>query len=148
MSTIATFVERASSVEASEMMNCPSCGREMEAGPSFCPACGAPAVESPAIAAMIQDARRALADDPADAAARYNLAIAYKLGGLDELAVEELGRVAKAQPDFADVHYELALLHAKHGRRADALAALARVQTLDPEDPRAKRLLRQLDSSG
>jgi Flp pilus assembly protein TadD len=119
----------------------------MEEGQKFCPHCGASSLP-PTVAALIEDARQALHSNPDDAPARYNLAIAYKLGGLDELAVEELARVAKAQPDFADVHYELALLHAKHGRRADALAALARVQKLDPADPRAERLLRQLDASG
>lgn len=129
------------------MPRCESCGKEREEGQKFCPYCGASTLP-PTVAALIEDARQALHSNPDDTAARYNLAIAYKLAGLADLAIEELRRVAKAQPDFADVHYELALLHAKHGRRAEALAALARVQKLDPAHPRAERLLRQLDSSG
>jgi len=129
------------------MPRCESCGKEREEGQRYCPHCGASSLP-PTVAAMIEDARQTLQSHPDDTAARYNLAIAYKLAGLADLAVEELSRVAKAQPDFADVHYELAVLHARHGRRAEALAALARVQKLDPDDPRAERLLRQLDSSG
>jgi len=125
------------------MPTCASCGRELAEGQKFCPHCGASALP-PTVAAMIQDARQALGSNPDDAAARYNLAIAYKLGGLDELAIQELGRVAAAQPEFPDVHYELALLHAKHGRRTEARAALARVQKLDPDDARARRLLTRL----
>jgi tetratricopeptide (TPR) repeat protein len=143
----AASAERASGLAASEMMKCSSCGREIEAGPSFCPACGAPAVDSPAIAAMIQDARRALADDPGDAAARYNLAIAYKLGGLDDAAIDEFGRVVELQPDFGDAFYEMGLIHAKHARREKAMTALTRARELNPEDARAERLLRSLEPS-
>jgi Flp pilus assembly protein TadD len=127
------------------MPTCASCGSEIEEGQNFCPHCGAPALPA-TVAAMIQDARQTLGSSPDDTAARYNLAIAYKLGGMDELAAEELTRVAAAQPDFADVHYELALLHAKHGRRTEARAALARVQKLDPEDARVQRLLERLSA--
>lgn len=128
------------------MVKCPSCGREIEGGPSFCPACGAPAVESPAIAAMIQDARQALTSDPDDTSARYNLAMAYKLGGLDDIAIEELQRLAELQPDFGDVFYEMGLIHAKHGRRQEAISALARARELDPDDVRAHELLERLRS--
>ncbi len=126
------------------MAKCPSCGREIGSGPSFCPACGAPAVASPAIAAMIQDARRALADDPGDTAARYNLAIACKLGGLDDVAIDEFERVVELQPDFGDAFYEMGSIHAKHGRTEKAIAALTRARELDPDDARAERLLQSL----
>jgi len=96
---------------------------------------------------MIQDAQRALAKNPDDASARYNLAIAYKLGGMDDLAIEQLRRVAELHPDFADVHYELGVLHAKRGRKAEAIAALTRARELDPEDDRAIKLLARLRGS-
>ena len=125
------------------MPQCASCGSEMEEGHNFCPTCGA-SVHSPAVAAMIHDARQALASNPDDASARYNLAIAYKLGGTDDMALQELGRVAELQPDFADVHYELGLLYAKRGRKQEAISALTRARDLDPGDDRAPRLLAKL----
>ncbi len=127
------------------MAKCPSCGREMEAGRSFCSACG---VQSPAVAAMIHDARQALASNPDDTAARYNLAIAYKLGGMDDMAMKEFELVAGAQPDFGDAFYEMGLIHAKHGRREEAIAALVRARELDPDNVRAYRLLEKLRSGG
>ncbi len=93
---------------------------------------------------MVEDARRALSSNPDDASARYNLAIAYKLGGMDELALQELSRVAELQPDFGDVYYELGLLHAKLGRREEAVGALKRAVELDPDHERAERLLLRL----
>ncbi len=126
------------------MSECPNCGRELEGAHSFCPSCGASAVQSPAVAAMIQDARQALATNPDDTSARYNLAIAYKLGGMDDMALEELARVAEMQPDFEDAHYEMGLLHAKYGRKKQAIAALTRARELDPEDQRVDRLLKRL----
>lgn len=125
------------------MPQCASCGREMEEGHNFCPACGT-SVQSPAVAAMIHDARQTLSANPDDVSARYNLAIAYKLGGMDDMAIQELGRVAELQPDFADVHYELGLLHAKRGRREEAISALTRARDLDPGDGRASRVLAKL----
>ena len=125
------------------MPQCASCGKEMEEGHNFCPTCGA-FVQSPAVAAMMHDARQALSTNPDDVSARYNLAIAYKLGGMEDMALEELGRVAELQPDFADVHYELGLLHAKRGRKQEAISALTRARDLDPGDDRAARLLAKL----
>lgn len=125
------------------MPQCASCGNEIDAEHNFCPKCGASA-QSPAVAAMIHDARQTLSTNPDDVSARYNLAIAYKLGGMDDLALQELGRVAELQPDFADVHYELGLLHAKQGRKDDAVLALTRARDLDPANDRSARLLAKL----
>ncbi len=126
------------------MPQCPTCGREIEAGANFCPTCGA-SLHSPAVAAMIQDAHKTLAQNPDDASARYNLAIAYKLAGMDEMAVEQFAKVAELQPDFADAFYEVGLLHAKRGRRSEAVAALRRAQELDPGNERIARLLERLN---
>jgi tetratricopeptide (TPR) repeat protein len=97
---------------------------------------------------MIQDARQALTSNPDDTSARYNLAMACKLGGLDDVAIEELQRVAELQPDFGDAFYEMGLIHSKHGRRQEAISALARARELDPDDVRAHRLLERLRSGG
>jgi Flp pilus assembly protein TadD len=97
---------------------------------------------------MIQDALKALSRRPDDSSARYNLAIAYKLAGSDELAIEEFSKVAQLQPDFADAYYELGALQAKHGRRSEAKAALTRAHELDPENARIARLLARLGAGG
>ena len=124
------------------MAKCPNCGRELSEEADFCK-CGA-SLRSSAITRIVEDARQALLSNPNDASARYNLAIAYKLGGMDELAAQELRRVAEQHPDFADVHYELGALHAKSGRTEEAVGALSRAVELDPGHARAGRLLRQL----
>ena len=98
--------------------------RRLLKGANFCAACGR-SLRPLAIARMMEDARRALDANPNDLSARYNLALAYKLSGLDDLAVQELDRVAERQPDFADVHYELAQLYLKAGRREEAAAGSA-----------------------
>ena len=129
------------------MSKCPNCGAEVPEEANFCPKCGA-SKRSSAIDRMIEDARQALASNPDDAPARYNLAIAYKLGGMEDLALQELSRVAELQPDFGDVHYEIGVLHAKSGRAEEAITALARAVELDPGHTRAERLLERLRGAG
>ena len=63
---------------------------------------------------------------------------------MDDLARQELTRVAELQPDFGDAHYELGLLHAKSGHTEQAIAALTRVLELEPGHTRAARLLDSL----
>ncbi len=126
------------------MGNCSTCGSEVEAGANFCAKCGA-SMHSPAVAAMIHDALKTLGQTPEDASARYNLAIAYKLAGSDDMAIEQFTKIAELQPDFADAFYEIGALHAKYGRRSEALAALTRARELDPDNRRVIRLLERLD---
>ena len=125
------------------MAKCPNCGTEAAEGANFCAACGS-ALGSPAVAAMIEDARRALASRPDDASARYNLAIAYKLAGMEDRALEELREVAQLDPDFADAHYEMGLLYANSGRTQEAIAALSRAVARDPDHSRARQMLERL----
>lgn len=129
------------------MAKCPNCAREVQEGMNFCGHCGA-TLRSGAVEAMIEDARQALSQDPDDASARYNLAIAYKLGGMEDLALEELGRVADIQPDFVDVHYEMAVLRAKLNQREQAIAAAKKALDLEPGHDRARRLLARLQQAG
>lgn len=125
------------------MPTCANCGREVQAEANTCAVCGA-SQRSSAIDSMIEDARRALTMDPDDADARNNLALAYKLGGRDELALQEFARVAEQQPDFSDAHYEIGLLQAKAGRTEEAICALGRALEVDPDHARAQRLLERL----
>jgi len=125
------------------MRTCPNCERVAEDSANFCPNCGA-SLRAPAMEAMIDDARRALRKNPADAEAHYNLALAYRMTGPEELALKEFAVVAELQPDFADPHYEIAALHAKAGRLEEAMAAAQRALALDPAHREAKRLLEKL----
>ena len=128
------------------MRQCASCGHDVPEEANYCGNCGASLRpgEPSAIDQMIDDARRAIASNPNDTSARYNLAIAYKLAEMDDLARQELTRVAELQPDFGDAHYELGLLHAKSGHTEQAIAALTRVLELEPGHTRAARLLDSL----
>jgi len=125
------------------MRTCANCERGVEASANFCPNCGA-SQRAPAMEAMIEDARRALRKNPADADAHYNLALAYKLTGPEELALKEFAVVAELQPDFADPHYEIAALHAKAGRVTEATAAAERALRIEPGHRQAAKLLESL----
>lgn len=125
------------------MRICATCERAVDAAANFCPNCGS-SLRAPAMEAIIEDARRALRRNPADADAHYNLALAYRMTGPEELAVKEFAAVAELQPDFADPHYEIAAIHAKAGRIEVAMIALRRALDLDPNHLQAKRLLEKL----
>jgi tetratricopeptide (TPR) repeat protein len=125
------------------MRTCPTCERTVEDRANFCPNCGA-SLRAPALEGMIEDARRALKKNPADADAHYNLALAYRMAGPEEMALKEFAVVAELQPDFADPHYEIAALHARAGRIEAAVAALRRALELEPAHLQAKRLLEKL----
>lgn len=125
------------------MSVCPNCGRDAEEGANFCSHCGA-SLRSQALDRMIQDTRRDVDKTPDDASARFNLALACKLGGLDDLALEEFGRVTQLQPDYADAYYEIGLLHAKAGRTEEAQLALRKALEVEPDHTRAEKLLEKL----
>jgi tetratricopeptide (TPR) repeat protein len=119
----------------------------MHDGARFCSYCGA-SFRYPSLQRIIEDARATLDANPDDAAARHNLALAYKLGGMDDLALREFARVVELQPDFGDAHFEIALLRAKRGDTEEAIAALDRVLKLEPDHERARRLLSRLRGQG
>jgi len=126
---------------------CPSCRVVVEESANFCPRCGASLrlqAKDRAIDRMIQDARRAVDDDPRDASARHNLALAYKLGGLEELALEEFARVTELEPAFGDAYYEMAIIQARSGRRDEAVVTLRRALEVEPDHRRAQQLLERL----
>ncbi len=125
------------------MRTCPNCEREVAEGANFCANCGA-SLRTPAMEAMIDDARRALKKNPGDADAHYNLALAYKMTGPEELALREFLAVAELQPDFADAHLEAAALHVRLGQTDEAIAAARRALAAEPQNRAAQRLLDRL----
>src|SRR3984957_12249767 len=69
------------------------------------------------------------------------LAMARRMTGATQEAIEILRRLADAQPNWAAAHYELGMALADAGRSEDALAALRRAVALSPALPDAWRAI-------
>ena len=88
---------------------------------------------APATSTPPRDAfEAALALDPDQPEARFNLANLVLESGDLELAVAEFRRVLQADPDFADAHFNLAVALERLGGRAQARAHLERYLALEP----------------
>src|SRR5439155_14578243 len=74
---------------------------------------------------------RALALDPEQPEARYNLANLLADVGESELALAEYRRVVAMCPEFADAHFNLGALAARLGNATAARAHLSRYLELD-----------------
>ena len=73
-----------------------------------------------------------VARDPAFAEAWYNLAMAAEDEQQNDLAVAEYRRAVQAQPDYADAHFNLALLLTRLDRCTEALAIWDHFLKLEP----------------
>jgi len=132
-------------------MRCRSCDAEIAEGSAFCPTCGArqeAGIQFETVDRLMDDFRRRLDERPDDADARFNLALAYKHKGLDEMALAELERLREQAPDLADVEYELAALYARRGAIAEALQAARRALAIEPDHRAAQSLLQRLQRNG
>lgn len=115
-------------------MRCRSCDTELPQDAAFCPKCGARravGVQFETIDRMIEDYRHRLDDQPDDADARFNLALAYKQKRLHELAIAELERLREHGAELADLEYELADSYLQAGQRDRAKEAIRRAFALD-----------------
>jgi tetratricopeptide (TPR) repeat protein len=122
-------------------MRCPRCRHENEPGANFCSQCGARLGAGTAVIdRMIEDFRRRLEDKPDDADARYNLGLAYRVKGQDELAIGELEQAREQSPDVADIEAELAEAYLRVGRTDEARRAAERALALEPGHERARRV--------
>jgi tetratricopeptide (TPR) repeat protein len=74
----------------------------------------------------------AVARDPAFAEAWYNLAMAAEDEQQTDLAIAQYRRAVQAQSDYADAHFNLALLLTQLERCADALSVWERFLELEP----------------
>jgi predicted Zn-dependent protease len=101
------------------------------------------------VAAAREAFEAALALDPDQPEARFNLANLVLENGDLELAVAELRRVLQTAPDFADAHYNLAVALERLGGRAAARAHLEHYLSLEPEATpwaeQARALIERLD---
>ena len=79
----------------------------------------------------------AVARDPAFSEAWYNLAMAAEDEKHTDLAVAEYRRAVQARPDYADAHFNLALLLTKLDRYAEGLPVWERFLELDPNSKQA-----------
>jgi tetratricopeptide (TPR) repeat protein len=79
----------------------------------------------------------AVARDPAFAEAWYNLAMAAEDENQTDLAIAEYRRAVQAQSDYADAHFNLALLLTKLERCSEALPVWERFLELDPSSKHA-----------
>jgi tetratricopeptide (TPR) repeat protein len=101
-----------------------------------------------AVQDIVLEYRNHLVDKPEDHETRFSLALAYLYAGQWQQAETELVAVAAALPDFADAHARLALCRARLGRLPEALAAARQAVQLEPESPRYRSLVEQLERAG
>ena len=64
--------------------------------------------------------------------------------GRDNEAEAHLRRAVEIYPDYAQMHYNLAVLLARRGARDEAIGHLRRAIELAPGNPRPRRLLETL----
>lgn len=79
---------------------------------------------------------------------RVHLASAYRDAGLPARAEQTLLEARRVDPDLPQVHWGLATLYARHGKRDAATAAVRRFLELKPGDPEGSALLRRLTGEG
>jgi Flp pilus assembly protein TadD len=83
----------------------------------------------------VRELCRAVALDPGDGVAQYNLGLALRDFGKAPNAVRALRNAARLLPDDPDPHNALGALLAASGDRAGALAAFEQAARLAPRDP-------------
>jgi len=90
-------------------------------------------VLNPSVEGLIADYRKRLQDAPEDPDLHYNLALAYRVEGSFELAIQELLIVTHLIPDFAEAFYQLGLLYRQIGDIEKAREAFQEAAMLDPD---------------
>lgn len=96
----------------------------------------------------ITNYRKALTVAPNDDSLLYNLAMAYMQGGKDVQAFEIIDSILIENPDFPDtspgVAFNIANLHSRIGKNAEALALLNASLRLFPEHKQSRALRQRL----
>ncbi len=84
--------------------------------------------------------RAALADDPENVNARFNLAYALQSTGDEDGAIEQYSLIASRQPDLLEARQNLATLLMQAGRFGEAADEYGAIAAANPDDP-APRML-------
>jgi len=126
-----------------ESKTCPICGRDLETDPDRYFRAGMDAISAGDIeegVSLLEDCSRL---DPNHLSARFNLGVAYSLGGRHDLAVRELFAVAQKDPEYPGLLTALGQvafgMYTHHIEQAEAhkeqmLGFLLAAIRLDPED--------------
>ncbi len=101
----------------------------------------AEALQNEDFAAAILHLEEALADDPGNVNARFNLAYALQAEGNTDGAIEHYRAIAEQQPDLLPARQNLATLLMKTGQFGAAAREYEALAGLLPEDPAILRLL-------
>jgi len=86
----------------------------------------------------LEYAEHYLQDHPGDIDVRYVTATLRLATGDDKRAMDELALVAKARPQFGDVHYALAMIHRRRGDVMAADSSFRAYLTIAPEGAHAE----------
>lgn len=89
-------------------------------------------------------AARAIEQAPGDVAPRIAHAVATRIAGDADAAIDELEALRREVPHNPDVTLQLGLAQAAAGRTDDAIASLEAVLEVWPDDPTATQLLAEL----
>jgi tetratricopeptide (TPR) repeat protein len=107
------------------------------------PADGLKALDAGQPAAAEALFRQAVAKDPRDVAAHFNLALALSVAQKDDEAIQELRRTLELQPRLYQADVNLATLLLRNNRAADVLPVLKDAVTQQPKELRAILLYAQ-----
>jgi tetratricopeptide (TPR) repeat protein len=99
---------------------------------------GTDLLEKGDLAGAIAAFREAVARDPEEKLAQYNLGVSLLEAGETESAFEHLQRAAELDPDFRDAHFNLGKLLLEMGRFEQAASHFRRALEIDPQDGEAR----------
>lgn len=99
---------------------------------------GSDLLEEGNLAGAIAAFREAVARDPEDKLAQYNLGVSLLEAGETETAFEHLQRAAELDPNFRDAHFNLGKLLLERGRFEQAAGHFRRALEIDPQDGEAQ----------
>src|SRR5947199_5888425 len=97
---------------------------------------GLKALDEKRYAAAIESFTKAIAADPKDYAAHFNLALAYSLLGRNTDAATEYRQTLSLKPDLYEAELNLAIVLLKEKQPAEALPLLAKAAAARPKEYR------------
>ena len=122
------------------MTKCPICNNAVSSDTAFCTKCGArltPGKEpNLAILDLITEYQQRVGQQPDDANARYNLALAHSQAQQYGAAIQQLELVCSMEADFVDALHLLAICRNQIGDKEGAEAILCQLRQDAPSHPK------------